>query len=288
MLPSILAAGLMLASAHAAPSSPAMRAFPAFVLVRGGELKAPVLVHHGNVRLRGLRGDISYSPLATVLMREQVFLAAPGHPTAVVYEVAEFWMSAADSTGRPTSPPQWDDATQYSRLHVLTSGEVLFEGLEGQFRAERTSLQPLTLPAIEALAAAGVPFPIAVPRFNPVATAKTIAGCYMTTEARRSGGGAAGAGLPSRVVLETTPASGPNEWTLTIPAGQDGSSAMKGTWRFSRPDMVVLDLPAAMGGRRAHFLTTRSDTLRGMVETAATTPVNVVGDLLRMVRARCE
>lgn len=286
MLPAFLAAGLVLAST--APAPPAMRAFPRFILVRGGELKAPVLVHHGNVRLRGLRGDISYSPLATVMAMEQVYLPSPGHPATVVYEVAEFWMSAADSTGRPTSPPRWEDATQYGRLHVLTNGQVLYEALEGQFRGGRTSFQPLTLPGIEVLASAGVPFPPAVRRFNPAATAKALAGCYTATVARQSGGGGAGAGLPARVIFEATPASEPNAWNFTVPAGQDGSPATKGSWRFSRPDMVVVDFPAVSGGRRAHFRMTLPDTLHGMVETAPSTAASVPGDLLWMARTRCE
>jgi|CXWL01.1.fsa_nt_gi hypothetical protein len=283
MLPSILAAGLILASTAAAPT-PAMRAFPSFVLVRGGELKAPVVVHHGKVRLRGLRGDISYSPLATVMALDDIFLPGPGHPVLVTYEVAEYWMSAVDSTGRPTSPPRWDAATQYSRLHVLANGDVLWEAMPGQFQGARTSFQPLTLPAIEALAAAGVPFPPVVRRFNPSASASAIAGCYKTTEAFQFGGKAPGAGLPTRVVLETTPTGAANEWTLQVPQAE-GSA--RGSWHFGRADMVVLKLPEAMGGRTAHLLTNRPDTLRGMVETAATTPTEVYGDALRMARTTC-
>lgn len=283
MLPAFLAAGLVLAST--APAPPAMRAFPSYVLVRGGELKAPVVVHHGKVRLRGLRGDISYSPLATVMALDDIFLPAPGHPALVIYEVAEYWMSAVDSTGRPTSPPRWDAATQYSRLHVLTNGDVLWEALPGQFQGARTSFQPLTLPAIEALAAAGVPFPPVVRRFNPSASASAVAGCYTTTKAWQFGGGEPGAGLPSRVVLETTPTSAANEWTLRVP---QATGSARGSWHFGRADMVVLNLPVGMGGRTAHLLTTTRDTLRGMVETAASTPIDVAGDGLRMSRTRCE
>ncbi|MBK9548783.1 MAG: hypothetical protein IPO52_06710 [Gemmatimonadetes bacterium] len=283
MLPRILAAGLILAST--APAPPAARAFPSYVLVRGGGITTPVLVHHRSARLRGLRGDVTYSPLATLLDLEDEMLQAPTQPATVVYEVAEYWMAPTDSMGRPPSPLKWEAATQYARIQVMPDGEVLWQSLPGGFHGTQVSYRRVQLPGIEVLAAAGVTFPPAVRRFAPQVAALTVAGCYTTTEARQFGGGAPGTGLPTRIVLETTPTSAANEWSLRVP---QATGSARGSWHFGRADMVVLKLPDAMGGRRAHLLTSTRDTLRGMVETAASTPIDVVGDGLRMARTRCE
>lgn len=284
MLPAFLAAGLILASTAQPPS---MRAFPSYILVRGGAMTTPALVYHHTARLRGLRGDVSYSPLAILMDLEDDMLPAPSQPATVVYEVAEFWMAPTDSMGRPPSPLKWESATQYSRLHVMANGDVLWQSLPGQFQGARVAYQRVQLPGIEVLAAAGVPFPPAVRRFNPSATAKAVAGCYATTAAFQIGGGPAKAGLPASVVLETTPAGESETWTLTVPAS-GGAAAASGRWHFGRADMVVLNLPASTGGRTAHLLTTRRDSLWGMVETTPATPIDVWGDGLRMARTRCD
>ena len=284
MLPAFLAAGIVLAST--APAPPLMRAFPSYILVRGGAITTPALVYHRTARLRGLRGDVSYSPLANLLDLDDEMLPAPSQPATVVYEVAEYWMAPTDSMGRPPSPLKWESATQYSRLHVMPNGDVLWQSLPGPFQGVRVAYQRVQLPGIEALAAAGVPFPPAVRRFDPQTAAQTIAGCYTTTEAFQFGSRAASAGIPQRVILETTPAGEPNTWMLTV-SSADGTQA-QGRWHFGRAELAVLNLPASTGGRTAHLLTTRPDTLRGMVETTAATPIDVYGDGLRMARTACE
>ncbi|HQW67974.1 MAG TPA: hypothetical protein PLJ23_13090, partial [Gemmatimonadales bacterium] len=84
MLPTLLAAGLLL-SANPAPSPNAARAFPTYVLIRGGTLKEPVLIHAKPThQVRGLSGVITYIPVATLMSLQDDMLPQPTSPGTVV------------------------------------------------------------------------------------------------------------------------------------------------------------------------------------------------------------
>lgn len=127
MLPALLAAGLLLSSAGP-PSPPEARAFPNFVLIRGGELREPVVIHgFASHRFRGIGGVITYGPVATLMSLQDDMLPQPTTPGMVVYEVAEYWRQGgiSEKTGRPVAPLRWEGASQYSRLHVMRNGDIL-------------------------------------------------------------------------------------------------------------------------------------------------------------------
>jgi hypothetical protein len=162
MLPTLLTAGLLLAaSGHQSVTNHDARAFPTFVLIRGGELAEPVLIHHGALHLPGHPGDISCSPLATLMLSQDGAGAGDVTPGSVVYEVAEFWgqRALADQTGRPHLPLRWDGASQYSEIHVTSAGTVRWHTHEGAFRAARVAVQRLHPSAIKVLVDAGVVLP---------------------------------------------------------------------------------------------------------------------------------
>lgn len=293
MLPTLLAAGLLLAGGPT-PSPNEARAFPTYILIRGGTLKEPVLIHNKPTHpARGL-GIITYVPVATLVSRQDDLLPQPTAPGTVVYEVAEYWglWGMMDSTGRPNAPLRWDGASQYSRLHVMQDGDVLWQSLDGPYR-DRTRLgyQRLTQPAIEVLADFGVPLPPEVPRFDPRATATQLAGCWDARQRRRYGTGELGAGLPARLVLEAGPADAEGRRPLVVPAesGSQQASA-RGTWIFSRADMVIASIPGPDGVRNAHLSFTHlAGALRGLVEVPASAAVPSGGgtDFIELVRATC-
>jgi len=293
MLPTLLAAGLLI-SAGPAPSPSEARAFPTYVLIRGGTLKEPVLIHaKPSHPVRGLRGIITYIPVATLVGMQDDLLPQPTAPGVVVYEVAEYWglWGMVDSTGRPNATLRWDGASQYSRLHVMQNGDVLWQALEGQFQGARLAYQRLMQPAIEVLAEFGIPLPPQVPRFDPRATAAQLAGCWDARQRRRYGTGELGAGLPARLVLEAGPVDAEGRRPLLVPA-EPGSQQhpARGTWIFGRADMVIASIPGPDGVRNAHLsFTDLPGALRGTVEVPATAavPSDFSADYLELVRAKC-
>ena len=295
MLPTLLAAGLLL-SANPAPSPNAARAFPTYVLIRGGTLKEPVLIHAKPThQVRGLSGVITYIPVATLMSLQDDMLPQPTSPGTVVYEVAEYWglWGMVDSTGRPNATLRWDGASQYSRLHIMPNGDVLWQALEGQFRGARLAYQRLTQPAIEVLADFGLPLPPEVPRFDPRAAAAQLAGCWDARQRRRYGTGELGAGLPARLVLESGPIDAEGRLSLVVPAEPGSQQApMRGTWIFGRADMLIASIPGPDGVRNAHLsFTDIPGALRGTVEVPASAPAppinNFSADYIELVRAKC-
>lgn len=112
------------------------RMFPAFVMFRGGTLKEPVLLTHSNVRFGTFNGRpmaiIDNDPLAIVYgTLERTTRVPPDVPDIVTtYEVAEFfgpsWSSVAGPDGKPTRKLQFDEASNFSRIHVLRSGPPIW------------------------------------------------------------------------------------------------------------------------------------------------------------------
>lgn len=288
MLPAFLAAGLVLAST--APAPPVMRAFPSYILVRGGALKAPVLIHpRRSPPFRGIVGVITYSQVATLVAVHDVTLPLPTLPGQQVFEVAEFWMAPLDSTGRPRSVPSWESASQYSRLHVMANGEVYWEALKGEFQGARVVPQRLTQAGIEVLAEFGVPLPASVPRFDPLTAATKVVGCWQLQSSWHFGLGEVGAGLPAQLVLDAAPADSDGRWPLSVPstAGSRESWA-RGTWSFSRADMIIASIPGPQGLRRAHLsFEDVPGALRGMVETGSSAPADLSGDGAKFLRTAC-
>ena len=289
MLPAFLAAGLVLASTTTA--QPALRAFPSYILVRGGTITAPVLIHpRRSPPFRGIVGVITYSQVATLVAVHDVTLPLPTLPGQQVFEVAEFWAAPIDSTGRPRTVPSWESASQYSRIHVMANGEVYWEALKGEFQGARVVPHRLTQAGIEVLAEFGVPLPASVPRFDPLTAAAKVVGCWQLQSSWHFGPGEVGQGLPTRLVVDAAPADANGHWPLRVPLTAGGGEPWaRGTWSFSRADMIIASIPGPQGLRRAHLsFEDVPGALRGMVETTAATPIDVYGDGLRMARTACE
>ena len=114
----------------------AERMFPTFVMFRGGTLKEPVLLTHSNVSIVTVNGrqvaKIDKDPLAIVYgTLERTTRVLPDIPDIVTtYEVAEFfgqgWGSVAGPDGKPTRKLQFDEATNFSKIHVLRSGPPIW------------------------------------------------------------------------------------------------------------------------------------------------------------------
>ena len=288
MLPAFLSAGIVLAST--APAPPLMRAFPSYVLVRGGAITEPILIYHRpSPPFRGIKGVITYSPVATLFSLEDPVWPQPALPGQIVYEVAEFWMASIASGGRPPSPPKWESASQYSRLHVTTNGEVYWEALKGEFQGARVAYQRLPLPGIEVLAEFGVPLPASVPRFDPLAAATKVVGCWQLQSNWHFGPGEVGAGLPARIVLDAAPADANGRWPLSVPSTAASRDAWaRGTWSFSRADMIIAEIPGPQGIRRAHLsFEDVPGALRGMVDTGPLAPADLSGDGAKFLRTNC-
>ena len=100
-----------------------------------------------------------------------------------------------------------------------------------------------------------------------------------------------GAGLPARLVLEAGPVDAEGRHPLVVPAepGSQQASA-RGTWIFSRADMVIASIPGPDGVRDAHLsFGDLRGALRGMVEVPASAPPpsGFSADFLELVRATC-
>ena len=117
------------ALAVAVPPTPApdTRAFPSVIMIRGGGLKQPVVIHHiyDKADPDAFRKDpivILYSS-----MMEEKLVEIPAK--AVEYEVAEFWgpgwVREYGKDGRPIRGLQFTSATNRSALYV-TSSDVLW------------------------------------------------------------------------------------------------------------------------------------------------------------------
>ncbi len=112
---------------------------PAYLLIRGGDLEAPILVHHG-----GRDVGPSDSPLMRVLMSlGSVTDPAPPPETSRYYEVLEFWASPdvpwPGLDGRPEEPLDPATARAISRIYPDEPGGPVWNQYvdPGNFRGPR-------------------------------------------------------------------------------------------------------------------------------------------------------
>ena len=120
---------------------------------------------------------------------------------------------------------------------------------------------------VQVLAEFGIPLPASVPRFDPLAAATNVVGCWQLQSSWHFGPGDVGAGLPARLVLDAAPADADGRWPLSVPSTAGGGETWaRGTWSFSRADMIIASIPGPQGLRRAHLsFEDVPGALRGMV-----------------------
>jgi hypothetical protein len=87
-------------------------------------------------------------------------------------------------------------------------------------------------------------------------------------------------------VLESGAADAAGARPLRVPS--DAGAELRGSWTFSRADMIAATIPGPGGPRTAHLsFSMLPGALRGMVETAESAPAGTSGDILELVRATC-